>query len=323
MNGVEKTRQELLEEIEKLRAKISELEKREETTLLLLQNPSSIIIKTDDEGHIIFANTFALRFFSFRQNEFIGKKLDELLFLPGGESQENFRELIDDIKLSPDAYLSIESENVTFDGTRVWIEWTIHSIPGDNGSSGEIIYIGNDITRRRVIETELRNTSMTDFVTGLLSRKVFIEKFELERYRFSRNGNSFILLFLSIIDLQEHAEHYGPDCGDNVIKRAADIIVESLRRTDIIARWAGEEIIMLLPDTTYEGGISVAGKIYDKISDFSIKFRKETIPVTPVLCVVHFTVDKELDAIMESIYLTIDKKEESGNVTGGVETIML
>lgn len=318
-----KTRQELLDEIADLRLKIEELEKREKTTLLLLQNPTSIIIKTVTDGAILFANEYALRFFNYKLNDVSGKKLDEILFRPGCESQKEFRELLKDIVLSPDAYLTIESENITGDGTRVWIEWTVHSITGADGTITEIICIGNDITRRRAIEEELRSTSTTDYVTGLLSRKVFIEKFELERYRYSRNGNSFVILFLSIIDLQEHAENFGPDCGDRIIKSASDIIVDSLRRTDTIARWSGEEIIMLLPETGVDGGKAVAGKIFNRLSELSIDYRHQSIPVTVILCVYSYETDTELDAIMESVYEYIDRAESSDSPHGSVATVTI
>jgi len=275
------------------------------------------------DGSILFANEYALRFFNHKLNDFSGKKLDEILFRPGCESQKEFRELLNDIVLSPDAYITIESENVTGDGSRVWVEWTIHSITGTDGFISEIICIGNDITRRRAIEEELRSTSTTDYVTGLLSRKVFIEKFELERYRFSRNGNSFVILFLSIIDLQEHAENYGPDCGDRIIKHAADIIVDSLRRTDTIARWSGEEIVMLLPETGFEGGKSVADKIYNKLSELSLEYRQERIPITVILCVYSYETDAELDSIMGLVYEYIDAAESSESPRGRVVSVKL
>ena len=80
MNGHDKTKDELLREIKGSSPKDKRSRKPEETSLLLLQNPTSIIIKIGCDGSILFVNDYAQRFFGYSEKEIIGANLEKILF---------------------------------------------------------------------------------------------------------------------------------------------------------------------------------------------------------------------------------------------------
>jgi len=60
---------------------------------------------------------------------------------------------------------------------------------------------------------------------------------------------------------------HGHLVGDDVLKQVASILKESVRESDIVARWGGEEFCLLLPDTNSEGGVDVAEKIRKEVEN--------------------------------------------------------
>lgn len=310
MTTMEKTREELLLEIENLRRKISELENREEASLLLLQNPNSIIMKIGRDGTIGFVNEYARHLFNYTEEELVGEKLGDKLFSGADDSREDFIEFIDDISLLSNTYRTFESRNVTRDGAEIWVMWTFRALKNPGGDVSEIVCIGNDITRKKYIEAELKKVSMTDQVTGLSTRKDFVEKYDLERYRFSRNKKSFTIILATLTGLQKTVNRYGTDCGDSLMKHAAGITRTCLRKTDVIARWASEEIIMMLPETDIEGAQTTARKILESVSASPYRHKDADIDIPLTFHIAFVERELALDDIVNGIYDFMDEAED-------------
>ncbi len=307
---MEKTREELLLEIENLRRRISELENREEASLLLLQNPNSIIMKVGRDGAISFVNEYARHLFNYTEEELVGEKLSDKLFSGEDDSREDFIEFIGDIAALPNTYRTFESRNVTKDGAEVWIMWTFRALKNPGGDVSEIVCIGNDITRKKYIEAELKKVSRTDQVTGLSTRKDFAEKYDLERYRFSRNGKSFTIMLATLTSLQKTVNRYGTDCGDSLMKHVAGITRNCLRKTDVVARWASEEIIMMLPETDTAGARSAAGKILESVSASPYRHKGTDIDIPLTFHIAFVEREMPLDDIVNGIYDFMDEAED-------------
>lgn len=304
-----RTKKELLEEIQELRRKIEILNEHEESSLLLLQNPNSIILKMDVKGDIIFVNDFALHFFGYTEEEMLGKNMVGTI-LPSDESSiEDIEDLLEDIIRYPELYRSIESENICQNEQKVWIAWTYRALTDSNGEVFEIICIGNDITRQKYVEEELKKAAKTDLLTGLSTRKEFIEKFEHEKYRFSRNNKPFSLVLCEIKKFKNFTDLYGPACGDYILKKIADIFKQSLRKSDVIGRWSGEEFILFLPETNLKGSITATEKILANISSGSLNYKGQKLIIPMNFCVCLYNRIKLLDAIVNKAYERLKEAE--------------
>jgi two-component system cell cycle response regulator len=125
--------------------------------------------------------------------------------------------------------------------------------------ANEIIRAQNEELRR--IAYELALMSKTDALTGLYNRRFIIEKLEEEMSRYQRNQKVFSLIMADIDDFKQLNDTYGHDCGDAILKLVSATLSGNIRSIDSIARWGGEEFLMLLPETPENGARVLAERI--------------------------------------------------------------
>ena len=74
-------------------------------------------------------------------------------------------------------------------------------------------------------------------------------------------------------------DEYGHECGDYVLVSVGQIMKSLVRKVDSVARWGGEEFLLLLPDTGLEGGRTTAEKIRQAISDHTFTYNQTTLRI--------------------------------------------
>jgi diguanylate cyclase (GGDEF)-like protein len=108
---------------------------------------------------------------------------------------------------------------------------------------------------------QLKHLAGTDPLTGLLNRRRMQEIADQERARHARLGRSYALIITDIDDFKHFNDEYGHECGDRVLETIAGCARESLRAEDHLARWGGEELLALLPETGLAGAAAAAEKL--------------------------------------------------------------
>ncbi|AXH13142.1 diguanylate cyclase [Halarcobacter bivalviorum] len=134
---------------------------------------------------------------------------------------------------------------------------------------------GNKIskTNEELIQTksQLEEVAATDYLTKIYNRQKFESFLEYEINKLNRYDNgSFTLLLVDIDHFKRINDSYGHLKGDSVLKEFAKILKLSSRQSDVVARWGGEEFVVLLPHTGVEEAILVAEKLRStvEIHDF-------------------------------------------------------
>ncbi|MGI9862934.1 PAS domain S-box protein [Moorella naiadis] len=137
---------------------------------------------------------------------------------------------------------------------------------------GEDVYVhyAVDVTRYKKMEEELYRLSITDHLTGAHNRRYFIQALEQEIERSRRSGQPFSLIMVDLDHFKSINDTYGHAAGDQVLKRLVADFNERLRKTDCLARWGGEEFVILLPDTTAEGAAGLAEELRRRLSRMEI-----------------------------------------------------
>jgi diguanylate cyclase (GGDEF)-like protein len=122
----------------------------------------------------------------------------------------------------------------------------------------------------RQAELGLRAMATTDSLTGALNRRAFLETgaHELERAR--RNNQSMLLLIFDIDHFKEFNDTYGHQAGDEILCKIVSACRLTLRAVDLLARWGGDEFVILLPDTDQPGGRIVAEKLRRAVAELSL-----------------------------------------------------
>jgi len=125
----------------------------------------------------------------------------------------------------------------------------------------------SDISERKKMELELEKLATTDYLTGTLNRRAYIERANIERRRANRNKHPICMVFFDIDHFKGINDTYGHDVGDLALKIFVDIIGRSLRTADALGRLGGEEFALLLPETSFEGANILAERIRTRVSE--------------------------------------------------------
>ena len=116
---------------------------------------------------------------------------------------------------------------------------------------------------RRISEQNrwLAKVSTTDELTGLANRRQGLAAATQALARFRRRGGDAVLMIVDIDRFKEINDRYGHPAGDSVLRQLAKVLVENIRATDTAARYAGDEFLLVLPDTGIDGATEMAKRI--------------------------------------------------------------
>jgi diguanylate cyclase len=111
----------------------------------------------------------------------------------------------------------------------------------------------------------------TDALTGLANRRQCLALVESELARHRRNGRPAVLLILDIDHFKSINDRYGHPFGDEVLCKVARVLLESSRKSDSVARYGGDEFVMMLPETTLRGAEEASRRIRAKLEAVSFE----------------------------------------------------
>ncbi|HUH57799.1 MAG TPA: diguanylate cyclase, partial [Pseudomonadales bacterium] len=117
------------------------------------------------------------------------------------------------------------------------------------------------------VNEQLEMMSITDSLTNIRNRRYFDRTLKLEMARAIRQKQSISVLIIDIDYFKGVNDSYGHQAGDEVLKGIANSLSKTINRsTDLLARFGGEEFVVILPDTTPEGAVHVADCILKEIA---------------------------------------------------------
>jgi diguanylate cyclase (GGDEF)-like protein len=112
---------------------------------------------------------------------------------------------------------------------------------------------------------KIDSLSIIDSLTGLINHRHFQERLSEEIDRVQRYRRHCSMILLDVDNFAAYNENYGYAMGEKVLLQMANIVKENLRKVDIISRYAGEQISVLMPDTGRKDAGLVAEKLREKI----------------------------------------------------------
>lgn len=159
----------------------------------------------------------------------------------------------------------------------------------------------NQLVRQRTADLEQANLALnqqarTDFLTKLPNRLAFSEQFELLQRQAIRQKLPFTLVLLDIDHFKTINDTYGHDAGDVVLSKVAQRLSQRLRQRDVLARWGGEEFILLLPETSIQGALIICEELRQSLMQLMIEYDQQQIAVTATLGVAQLD-DLQLELI--------------------------
>ena len=226
------------------------------------QSPAAVII-SDPSGHIQYVNAKFTDMTGYAQEEVIG---------------QNTRMLISDSTRTPahdELWKTVRSGKVwrgelhdrKKNGELFWIESAITPIRDENGTITHFLAIQEDITLRKQYEEQLVQQANYDKLTGLPNRVLGAERLTKALQRSRRSGSNAALLFIDLDGFKKINDSLGHSTGDRLLQDTARRLTQSIRASDTVARWGGDEFLVVLPDlATAESAELVAEKLIEVCS---------------------------------------------------------
>jgi len=135
--------------------------------------------------------------------------------------------------------------------------------PCDTNELRARIAIGSRIVD---LEYRLREARDTDSLTGLRNRRALTASAKSELVRAQRNGTSMSIVLADVDFFKQVNDRYGHHIGDQALCLIATTVVQNVRPYDIVGRWGGEELLLMLPETTLAQATMVAERVRASIS---------------------------------------------------------
>jgi diguanylate cyclase (GGDEF)-like protein len=113
---------------------------------------------------------------------------------------------------------------------------------------------------------QLRDAAETDPVTGVYSHRHLQDRIRQETARAGRAGSPLSVLMIDLDDFKHINDVFGHQAGDRVLRSIAGTLRAAVRTSDVVARYGGDEFVVLMPDTGAEEAASVAARARDAVS---------------------------------------------------------
>ena len=151
----------------------------------------------------------------------------------------------------------------------------------------------------RTAEAELREMATTDFLTGVLNRRAFIEMGLRVIARARRDGAPLTILMLDLDHFKRINDRYGHAVGDTLLRAITETCRTQLRPVDLFARWGGEEFVILLPDIDITGGLRIAERLRQAVEALTLPAQTGDTGTTISIGCADWSPDEtEIDAVL-------------------------
>ncbi|MDX1491491.1 MAG: GGDEF domain-containing protein [Pseudohongiellaceae bacterium] len=129
----------------------------------------------------------------------------------------------------------------------------------------------------------LQSLVRKDELTKLYNYRHFMDSLELEMERTRRSGHAMSLIMVDLDHFKKINDNWGHEFGNEVLSRVAEVISDTVRRVDIPCRFGGEELAIILPDTTLRSAVMLANRLRERIESLVFERGEEKVLVSASL----------------------------------------
>src|SRR5262245_9991765 len=256
-------------EIERLRRELARLQSAERAYREIVNRTNAIVLRWDPQGVILFMNDFGQHLFGYTEQELVGRSVLDLI-VPDTESSSgrDLVAMIRDILRHPERYEHNENENVSRDGTRLWITWRNTPIVDSKGQLVEILSTGIYTTDRkraedalRASEERFRELAVRDNLTGLYNTRYLYQALEEQIKASGAASDPLSILFLDLDRFKQVVDARGHLNGSRAIQEVAASIRSCLEEPAWAVAYAGDEFVVVLPGCQRAAALDKAREI--------------------------------------------------------------
>jgi len=289
------------------------LKERQSWLSTILQSIGEGVIATERSGHITFMNQVAEKLTGWNESDSIGKPLTSVLHLLNEDTGKLIRlslpELLADRSANP-VNGNIQIVNFV---EKTPVELTFTPIQDGKEHIHGLVLVLHDLTERKRYEEKLRYNAVTDHLTELPNRFLFFDRLNMALAQAQRDFQKLAIIMLDLDEFKKVNDTHGHNIGDQLLKAVAGRLVNMFRKGDTVARWGGDEFILLLPEIRLS---DVAKNVAERIlHSFSkpFEFAELKIPITASIGVALFPDDgDDADTLIKNADIAMYHAKDSG-----------
>ncbi|HEU0219350.1 MAG TPA: diguanylate cyclase [Gallionella sp.] len=229
-----------------------------------LNAAANAIVITDREARIVWANRAFTQLTGYEFEEAVGRHCGELV--KSGHQDRQFYAEMWQIILSGKIWHG-ELINRRKDGSLYHDEMTITPVCGKDGEISHFVALKQDISARKINEEHLKNLAFYDPLTQLPNRRLLFDRLGQTLAASKRSGRYGALIFLDLDNFKPLNDEHGHDIGDLLLIEASRRIEGCVREEDTVARFGGDEFVVILKDLDADKAVSAtqANAVAEKI----------------------------------------------------------
>lgn len=258
----------LVDQVRRRRASEVALLTKETEFRMLAEHSNDLVERFSVEGVREYASPAAYDLFGWRPEELIGKSAFDLL-IP--EDMAMAAVATERMRSHASLQETITARVRRKDGRIIWVEASLRLVLDEDGNEVGVIVNTRDATKRKEAELRLAAIASSDGLTGLQNRRAFDIALGEAVSRSQRSGSPLSLLLIDVDQFKLFNDEYGHMAGDSCLRAIATVLeIAAKRSADVAARYGGEELVLLLPDTNNSAAAFIAGDLCRQIEALSI-----------------------------------------------------
>ena len=159
---------------------------------------------------------------------------------------------------------------------------------------------------------EQQRLALLDSLTQLPNRQAYEQRLQQEYERWKRYGRPLALAVCDIDNFKSINDNYGHLSGDKVLRIIAKTLAKRLRKTDFIARFGGEEFVVLMPETDQAAALLTIETIREAVANCPFHFREKPVSITVSAGIAEFTENMSPEKIFERADSALYQAKENG-----------
>ncbi|MCT4796131.1 sensor domain-containing diguanylate cyclase, partial [Exiguobacterium alkaliphilum] len=208
---------------------------------LITENMSDLVCMLEPDGTVRYASPSHLHVLGYTPSFYEGK--NTLDFIHPRDVASTRQTLQTITAASP---LTLEFRHAHDDGRWIWLETKIQAIYSDAGTLLHYLTVTREIMQRKVVEKQLRHLAYHDTLTDLPNRRYFLAYLDESLSRIEEEAEALAILSLDLDRFKLINDTLGHDIGDELLRQLANRLTHVLRKQDVIARFGGDEFIVLI-----------------------------------------------------------------------------
>jgi diguanylate cyclase (GGDEF)-like protein/PAS domain S-box-containing protein len=262
-----------------------------------LESISDGVVTTDENGKVVFMNSCAESMSGRNLDDEKGKHLAEVMPLVNEGVDELARHPVFNC-LSDDASidLKINCALMLKNGSHLDVSSSLAPIHSNDGEVLGVVMVFQDVSEARALHQELSYQAAHDHLTGLYNRRELEHELQHSLARAHRDGDEHILCYLDLDQFKIVNDTCGHAAGDMLLRKLAEYLQKTLRRTDVLARLGGDEFALLLSQCSIAEAEKVAENLLKKINNFRFNWKERQFQIGASIGVATMTSDS-VDAL--------------------------